>query len=65
MDWMAGVWSPTEADDFSSNFCVETSSGFHPASYTVGTGGSFPRAKTWLGHDADRLPPLSAEVKKE
>jgi hypothetical protein len=40
-DWTAGVRSPTE--DLSSALCVQTGSGAHPASCTVGTGGSFPR----------------------
>jgi hypothetical protein len=30
-------------NDFSSNLCVQTGSGAHPASCTMGTGGSFPR----------------------
>jgi hypothetical protein len=41
-DWTAGVRSPTEAEDFSSNLCVQTGSGAHAASCTVGTGGSLP-----------------------
>jgi hypothetical protein len=41
-DRTAAVRSPTEAEDFSSNLCVQTGSGDHPASRTVGTGGSFP-----------------------
>jgi hypothetical protein len=65
MDWSARVQYITEAEDFSSNLCVQTSSGAHPASYTIGTGGSFPRGKAWLGRDADHSPPSSAKVKKE
>jgi hypothetical protein len=61
----AGVRSPTEAEDFSSNLCVQTGSGAHPASCTVGTGGSFPGGKARPGRDADHSPPSSAEVKKE
>jgi hypothetical protein len=64
-DWTIGVRSPTEADDFSSTLCVQTGSGAHPASYTVGTGGSLPGGKARPGRDADRSPPSSAEVKKE
>jgi hypothetical protein len=30
-DWTAGVRSPTETEDFSSNHCVQTGSGAHPA----------------------------------
>jgi hypothetical protein len=37
----------------------------HPASYPVGTGGSFPGGKARPGHDADHSPPSSAEVKNE
>jgi hypothetical protein len=37
------VRSPAEAKDFSSSLCVQTGSGAHPASCTMGTGGSFPR----------------------
>jgi hypothetical protein len=40
-------------------------SGAHPASYTMGTGGSFPGGKARPGRDADHWPPSSAEVKKE
>jgi hypothetical protein len=56
---------PAEAKDFSSSICVQTSSGVHPASCTMGTGGSFPGAKAWPGRDADHSPPSSAEVENE
>jgi hypothetical protein len=56
---------PTKTEDFSSNLCVQTGSGAHPASYTVGTGGSFPGGKARPGRDADHSPSSSAEVKKE
>jgi hypothetical protein len=42
-DLAIGVRSPVEANDFSSSLCVQTGSGAHPASCTMGTGGSFPR----------------------
>jgi hypothetical protein len=64
-DWTAGVWSPTEAEDFSSNLCVQTGSGAHPASYIMGTGGSFPGGKARPGRDSDHSLPSNAEVKKE
>jgi hypothetical protein len=64
-DWAAGVRSPTQAEDFPSNLCVQTGSGPHPASYTMGTGGSFPGGKARPGRDADHSPSSSAEVKKE
>jgi hypothetical protein len=57
------VRSPTGAEDFSSSPCVQTGSGAHPASYPVGTGGSFPGGKARPGRDADHSPPSSAEVK--
>jgi hypothetical protein len=38
---------------------------FYPASYTMGTGGSFRGSKTRPGRDADHSPPSSAEDKKE
>jgi hypothetical protein len=64
-DWMTGVRSPTETEGFYSNLCVQTGSGAHPASCTMGTGGSFPGGKARPGRDADHSPPSSAEVKKE
>jgi hypothetical protein len=44
-DRAIGVRSPTEAEDFSSNVCVKTSSGAHPASCPMGTGGPFSGGK--------------------
>jgi hypothetical protein len=61
----AGIRSPTEAEDFTSNLCVQTGCGADPASCTVGTGGPFPGGKARPGRDADHSPPSSAEVKKE
>jgi hypothetical protein len=37
----------------------------HPASCTVGTGGSFPGGEGRPERDADHSPPYSAAVKKE
>jgi hypothetical protein len=42
------------AKDFSSSLCVQTGSGAHPASCTMGT--------VRQGRDADHSPPSSAEV---
>jgi hypothetical protein len=42
---------------------VQTGSGVHPTSYTMGTGGSFPGVKR-PERVADHSPPISAEVKK-
>jgi hypothetical protein len=58
------VLSPT-GTDFSSSPCVHTGSGAHPASYPMGTGGSFPGGKARPGRDADHSPLSSAEVKNE
>jgi hypothetical protein len=52
------VRSPARAKDFSSNLCVQTGSGTHPASCTMGTGGPFPGAKVRPGRDADHSPHL-------
>jgi hypothetical protein len=59
------VTFPTEAKDFSSNLCVQTCSGAHLASCTMGTGGPFTGAKARPGRDADHSPPSSAEVDNE
>jgi hypothetical protein len=64
-DLAIGVWSPAGAKDFSSNLCVQTGSGAHPASCTMGTGGPFPGGKARPGRDADHSPPSSAEVVNE
>jgi hypothetical protein len=64
-DWTTGVRFLTEAKDFSSSLCVQTSSEAHPACCTMGTGGPFRRGKARPGHDADHAPPSSAEVKNE
>jgi hypothetical protein len=59
------VRSPTGTEDFSSSPCVQTGSGAHPGSYTMGTGGSFPGGEARPGRDADHSPLSSAEVKNE
>jgi hypothetical protein len=59
------VRSPAEAKGFSSSLCVQTGSGVHPASCTMGTGGPFRGAKKRLGRDADLSHPSSAEVENE
>jgi hypothetical protein len=48
-DRATAVRSPAEAKDFSSNLCVQTGSGAHPASCTMGTVGRFPGAKRGRG----------------
>jgi hypothetical protein len=57
------VRSPAEKKDFASSFCLQTGSGAHPASCTMGTGGPFPGAKARPKHDTDHAPPNSVEVK--
>jgi hypothetical protein len=59
------VRSSAEAKDFSSNLCVQTSSGVHPASSTMGSGDLFAGGKAWPGCDADHSLPSSAEVVNE
>jgi hypothetical protein len=56
-DWAIEVRSLAEAD-FSSDLRVQTGSGVHPASCTMGTGGTFPGAKARPGRDADHSPHL-------
>jgi hypothetical protein len=50
---------------FSSSLCVQTGSGAHPASCTMGTGGPIPGGKARPGRDADHSPPSSAELVNE
>jgi len=49
---------PAEAEDISSNLCVKTSSGAHPASCPMDTQGSCPWGKARPGRDADHSPHL-------
>jgi hypothetical protein len=51
--------------NFSSSLCVQTGSGPHTASGTMGTGGLFPGGKARPGSDADHSPPSSAEFENE
>jgi hypothetical protein len=64
-DRAIGVRYPAGAKDFSSSLCVQTGSGAHQASCTMGTGGPFPGAKVRPARDADHSPPSSAEVEYE
>jgi hypothetical protein len=63
-EWTAGVRSPKEAEDFSSNLCVQTCSGAHPASCTMGTGGSFPGVKRGRGVMLSTHPLLVPRLRK-
>jgi hypothetical protein len=65
-DRAIGVRSPAGAEDFSYSLCVQTGSGAHPASCTMGTGGGpFTGGKARPGRDADHSPLSSAEVVNE
>jgi hypothetical protein len=44
-DWATGIRSPAEAKNVSYSLCVQTRSGAHPVSCTMGTGGPFPGVK--------------------
>lgn len=59
MDWTVGIQSLEGTEEFSPNLWVQTSTSAHPASYLVGTGGSFCGGKVC---DADHSSPSSAEV---
>jgi hypothetical protein len=49
--------------DFSVSHGIHTNSGTHPASYPMGTGGSFLGVKQ-AGHNAHHSPLSGAKVKK-
>jgi hypothetical protein len=59
----SGVRFPAGAGNFSLSHRVQNGSGAHPASYPMGTRGSFPRVKQ-PGREADHSPPSSAKVKE-
>jgi hypothetical protein len=65
VDWVTEVQSPAEAKDFSSSFCVQTSSEANPAPYPTGTGVPSLEVKGSLCMDADHSPSSSAEVKNK
>jgi hypothetical protein len=54
---------PAGAGNFSLHHRVENGSGAHPATYPMGTRGSFPEVKR-PRCEADHSPPSSAEVKE-
>jgi hypothetical protein len=59
------VRSLAEANDFSSSLCVQTNTGAHPHSCTMGNGGPFSGTKARPGHEDDHSPLSSAEVENE
>jgi hypothetical protein len=64
-DRAIGVRFPAGTNDFSCSLCVQTGSGAHQASCTMGTGGPFPGGEARPGRDADHSPRSSAEVENE
>jgi hypothetical protein len=62
-DRSSRVRFPAGAGNFSLHHGVQNGSGAHPASYPMGTRGSFPGVKR-LGCEADHSPPSSAEVRE-
>jgi hypothetical protein len=65
MKWYDRSSIPDKGKGFYLYFLRPASSGAHPASCTMGTGGSFPPVgKAGPGRDADHSPPSSAEVKQ-
>jgi hypothetical protein len=66
LDYRAiGVRSPAEAKNVSSSLCVQTGSGAHPASCTMGTGGLSAMLKGGWSVTLTIHPPSSAEVENE
>jgi hypothetical protein len=53
---------PAGTGNFSLHYRVQNGSEAHPASYPMGTRGSFPGVKR-PGREADHSPPISAEIK--
>jgi hypothetical protein len=61
MDWTtrrSRIYPRQRRKDISSSLCVQNSSGAHPASCTMGTGGPLPGAKARPRHNADQSPHL-------
>jgi hypothetical protein len=56
---------PGKGNDGISSLCchVQTSSGAHPTSYPMDTGGALTPGVKWPGHEVDHLLPPSAKVK--
>jgi hypothetical protein len=54
------VLFPAGTRDFSELHSIQTGTGAHPASYPIGTGGSFPGIER-SGHEANHSPPSSIQ----
>jgi hypothetical protein len=48
-DRVSRVRFPAGSGNFSLHYRVQNGSGVHPASYPMGTNGSFPNTPSWLG----------------
>jgi hypothetical protein len=64
-DWQTGVWSLAGAKDFYSSLCVQTLSGEHPASHSMGTRGPYSGSEMWTRCEVDHSPSSSAKVKNQ
>jgi hypothetical protein len=64
MDWTAEVRSPTEAEDSSSNLCLQTGSGTHPASLQCVPGALSPGIKRGRGVMLTTHPLLVLRLRK-
>jgi len=63
MGWMTGIQFLTEAMIFVfATMYRQNISRAHPASYAVGTGGSFPSSKL-ARHELDHTPPSSVRLR--
>jgi hypothetical protein len=60
---MIGGSSPARGWNFSLHHRFQTGSGDHPASYPMGTRGSFPGVRR-PGREADHSSPFSADVEE-
>jgi hypothetical protein len=60
---MIAVRLPSRTENFSLHHGVQTSSGAHPASHSMGIGGPFPGVKR-TDREADQSPASSAEVEE-
>jgi hypothetical protein len=57
-DRVIEVRFPAESNDFSFSLCVQTGSGAHPTSCTMGTRGDFKGTKERPEREADYSPPI-------